>query len=209
MGDFNRTKPISTLFGYDRGTPIDRYYIEAFLAAKSADIAGRVLEVGEASYSHRFGTGITHQDVLHVADRSKGTIIGDLASADTLPRDAFDCIILTQTLQLVYDVAAAVRQLKRALAPGGTLLVTVPGVSSVDRGEWRASWFWAFTEASAVRLFGEVFREGQVEVEQHGNVYSATCFLQGLAVEEVDRDSLDYCDPAYPLCITICARLNE
>ncbi|HEY9363111.1 MAG TPA: glycosyltransferase, partial [Chitinophagaceae bacterium] len=31
-GDFNRTSPFSKEFGYERGGPIDRYYIEKFLA---------------------------------------------------------------------------------------------------------------------------------------------------------------------------------
>ena len=50
--------PISQKFGFDRGTPVDRYYIEVFLAAYSRDIRGRALEVGDASYCRKFGTGI-------------------------------------------------------------------------------------------------------------------------------------------------------
>src|SRR5258708_1276969 len=44
LGDFVRTRPISTSFGFDRGTPIDRYYIENFLGRNAGDIRGRVLE---------------------------------------------------------------------------------------------------------------------------------------------------------------------
>src|SRR2546428_14003991 len=40
-----RTSPISRLYGADRGTGIDRYYIENFLARHASDIHGDVLEI--------------------------------------------------------------------------------------------------------------------------------------------------------------------
>lgn len=203
MGDLARTDPISPCFGYDRGTPIDRLYIERFLASRGRDIRGRVLEVGESTYSRRFGSDIARQDVLHVNDCPEATIIGDISVAGTLPASTFDCIILTQTLHLIYDTAAAVAELHRALRPGGVALVTVPGVSSVDRGEWGKSWHWSLTGQSAARLFGEAFGQENVEIEVHGNVYAATCFLHGLAVEDVERAWLERKDPAYPVTITV------
>ena len=44
-GNMRRTAPFSTAFGSDRGTPIDRYYLERFLDSHRALITGRVLEV--------------------------------------------------------------------------------------------------------------------------------------------------------------------
>jgi glycosyltransferase involved in cell wall biosynthesis len=55
FGDLGSTRPISLDFGFDRGTPVDRYYVEGFLARHASDIRGRVLEIGDASYSRRFG----------------------------------------------------------------------------------------------------------------------------------------------------------
>ena len=206
FGDFARSKPINRHFGYHRGTPIDRFYIESFLASHADDMRGRVLEVGEATYSRRMGSGITHQDVLHVDEHPEATILGDLSREGVLPEEAFDCIILTQTLHLIYDMGAAVAQLERALKPGGVALVTVPGVSSVDAGEWGDSWCWALTAHSARRLFGESFDDQGLAVEAFGNVYAATCFLQGLALEEVDRELLGHRDKCYPVTVTIRAR---
>lgn len=205
-GDLARTKPISRQYGFDRGTPIDRVYIEEFLAACSDDIRGRVLEVGSASYSQRFGSGIAKQDVLHVRNEPGATIVGDLSIPGVLPAGAFDCIILTQTLHLIYDMSAAARELKAALAPGGILLVTVPGVSAVDSGEWGGSWYWSLTGQSAERLFADVFGPENVTVQSHGNVYAATCFLHGLAAEEVEREWLKDRDSSYPVTITVRAR---
>jgi SAM-dependent methyltransferase len=207
FGDFARSRPISRQFGYDRGTPVDRFYIERFLKSHADEIRGRVLEVGETTYSRRFGSGVTHQDVLHVDEsEAEATIAGDLSRPGVLPDEAFDCIILTQTLHLIYNMRAAVTQLERALKPGGVALVTVPGVSSVDAGEWGASWYWALTDQSARRLFGEIFDHQRVVVNTFGNVYAAICFLEGLALEDVDRKLLMLRDKFYPVTVTIRAR---
>jgi SAM-dependent methyltransferase len=123
-----------------------------------------------------------------------------------LTAGAFDCIVLTQTLQLIYDVRLAIRQLHRALAPGGAVLVTAPGISQIDRGEWGKTWFWSFTPAALERLFGEVFGPDAVMIERYGNVFAATTFLQGLAVEEIETADLDPIDPAYPVIIALRAR---
>src|SRR5262245_18392589 len=206
LSDLAVTQPISPAFGFDRGTPVDRHYIEQFLGAKADSIAGHVLEVGEDLYSKQFGRRIERQDVLHLLSQPGASIVGDIAQPGVLPKEAFDCAIVTQTLHLIYDLPAAVGQLREALLPGGSLLVTVPGVSSVDRGAWGKHWMWSLTKESASRLFGGVFDPGTVDWTSYGNVYSATCFLHGLAVEEVERDWLDRSDDSYPVIVAIRAR---
>ncbi len=210
LGDLDSIKPISGDFGFDRGSPIDRYYIARFLAEHAGDICGRALEIGDASYCRRYGTGITQQDVLHVfAGNPEATIVGDVATPGTLPEAAFDCMVLTQTLHLIYDMKAALRQLHDALKPGGTLLLTVPGISQIDRGEWGDTWYWSLTRQSAMRLFSDCFGSDNVQVTVYGNVYAATCFINGLAQEEVDRSKLDAHDPSYPVIVAVRARRAE
>ena len=210
FGDFDRTDPVSPDFGFARGTPVDRYYIEAFLATYSRDIRGRVLEVGDASYCRRFGSGIVQQDVLHVsADNRSATIIGDLSVPGVLPSGAFDCLVITQTLHLIYDLQAAVAALHCALKPGGVLLLTCPGISQVDRGEWGETWFWSITRPAAERMFADVFGAANVAVETRGNVYAAVCFLEGLVLEEVDTAKLEVIDTSYPVIVTVRARKKE
>lgn len=208
FGDLHRVKPISRCFGFDRGLPVDRYYIEKFLMRHASEIVGRVLEVGDDSYTKRFGgSRVARSDVLHVhGGNPRATIVGDLTDPGVLPENAFDCIVLTQTLQLIYDVSLAVRRLYRALAPGGVLLVTAPGISQLDRGEWGNTWFWSFTPTSLRRLFGDVFGPEAVMVEHYGNVFAATSFLQGLAVEELNTADLDPIDHAYPVIVAVRAR---
>ncbi len=204
MGDLDHVRPISVDFGYDRGNPVDRYYIESFLRTHASDIRGRVLEIGDAAYCEEFGTGITQQDVLHIDPEAEGaTLVGDLSQAGILPDDAFDCLVITQTLHLIYDMPAAVDRLRASLKPGGVLLLTVPGISPVDHGEWGGTWYWSLTDRSAERLFGEAFGAENIAVEAHGNAYAATCFVQGMALEEVRRNWLDQTDTCYPVVVTV------
>jgi SAM-dependent methyltransferase len=211
VGDLRRLKPISDSFGFDRGLPVDRYYIERFLARNASEILGRVLEIGDDAYTRKFGgSRVTRSDVLHVAaGNPRATFVGDVTDPRVLPDNAFDCIIFTQTLQLIYDVRAAVVQLHRALAPGGVVLVTAPGISQIDRGEWGNTWFWSFTPTAMERLFGDVFGPEAVMVRRYGNVFAATMFLQGLAVEELDTKDLDPIDRAYPVIVSLRARKSR
>ncbi len=204
FGDLARIAPVSRGFGYARGTPVDRHYIERFLARHSADISGHVLEVGDDHYSEKFGSDITRQDVLNLAEGYPGTtIVGDLAEAGVLEAESFDCIIITQTLQYIYDLPAGVAQLKQALKPGGVILATAPAITPIDCDDWGENWFWSFTAQSARRLFGDAFGKDNVDVAAHGNAFAATCFLQGIAVEELGPEWLDPDDSAYPVNITI------
>jgi SAM-dependent methyltransferase len=205
LGDLDDVVPISDQFGYDRGVPIDRYYIEDFLRRHASDIRGRTLEVGDDAYCRRFGgSQVTHQDVLHVhAGNPAATIVGDLSQAGTLPDETFDCLVLTQTLHLIYDMRAAVQAMQRSLKPGGVLLLTVPGITRVDRDEWGGQWYWSLTAAAATRLFGDAFGAAHVQVESHGNVYAATTFLQGLALSEVNTTKLEASDPCFPVIVAV------
>lgn len=193
FGDLRRTTPIAREFGYQRGGPVDRYYIEGFLAEHRRDIAGRVLEIGDDAYTRRFGgTGVTHSDVLHVDPSAPGvTILGTLEDDAVLPDGVFDCIILTQTLHLIYDFEAALRNIRRSLVPGGVLLMTVPFISQMDDGQWGSSWQYSFTDLAVRRMGDECFAGCAITVRSHGNVLTAVAFLHGLGVGELTRAELD------------------
>ena len=55
FGSLRRLSPISSVWGLDRGRPLDRYYIENFLESHRTDVRGRVLEAGNNAYTVRFG----------------------------------------------------------------------------------------------------------------------------------------------------------
>ncbi|RYF39431.1 MAG: methyltransferase, partial [Cytophagaceae bacterium] len=93
FGSLRRLDPISPIFGKDRDlVSIERFYIESFLESASADVKGRVLELGDASYTKRFGgQKVTKSEVLHyVPGNPDATIVGDFTKPETIPTDAFD-----------------------------------------------------------------------------------------------------------------------
>jgi len=203
LGTVRRTRPLSDHYGRDRGTPVDRWYINRFLAAERGAIAGRVLEVLNRDYTERFGTRVDRSDVLDVDPTNRNaTIVADLAAADTIADDSFDCFVLTQTLQYIYDFEAAVGHVHRILRPGGTVLCSVPAVSRVDRHELESE-YWRFTAASCTRLFSDAFAGGDVRVRTHGNVLTCVAFLLGMAAEELTTRELERDDPFHPLVVTV------
>ena len=203
LGTLHRTTPLSDHWGMERGTPIDRHYISRFLDAHRADVHGHVLEVKDHGYVDRFGAAITRIDVLDI-DRtnSAATIVADLCAADAVPANEFDCIVLTQTLQFIFDVSGAIRNLHRMLRPGGVLLTTVPSIIRSDRVLMSQD-YWRFTTPTCRRLFGDTFGAEHVEVNSHGNVLTAVAFLMGMAREELSRGELDTQDDRFPVLITV------
>lgn len=209
FGSLRRVTPFSEWYGLDRGTPVDRWYIERFLVAHRQDITGRVLEVEDNHYTTTFGGDrVTSSDVLFAPldEIPPGvTIVADLNHADSLPPAAFDCIIFTQVLQFISDVDTALANVRRALAPGGTLLMSVPGISQICREDEAVfGEYWRFTSAAVRMLLERQFAAEQIVVEPVGNPLTATGFLYGLAAEELRVHELEANHPDYELII--CAR---
>ncbi len=203
LGTLRRTTPLSDQWGYDRGTPIDRYYIERFLEVHRQDIHGHVLEVKDSTYTDRYGQNVARKDVLDIdAANPYATVVADLATADSIPADSFDCFILTQTLQFVSDLRASVAHIHRILRPGGVLLCTVPGISRVERA-YASTDYWRFTPASCSLLFDGEFGARQVSVCGYGNVLTAIAFLTGLASEELSQRELATPGEYFPVMIAI------
>ena len=209
FGDLRRQSPICSDWGFSRGTPIDRYYLEQFVARHADDIRGRVLEIGTNEMTQRYGENrVIQSDVLHVADTEPPvTIVADLTKCDEVPAGVFDCIIATQTLQFIYDVHAVVRSLRRMLKTGGVVLATVPGISKIspeDMERWGQ--FWCFTSRSARLVFEEAFASDDVSIEVSGNVLAATAFLNGIAAEELTESELNYVDKSFETLVGIRAQ---
>jgi len=206
IGSLRRTSPVSAAWGWDRGQPIDRYYIENFLAKHAEDVRGRVLEFADDSYARQFGgPKVTKIDILdRLPGNEKATVVADLGQGEQIPSNTFECIICTQVLQYVYDLRAAVRTLYRILKPGGVLLLTAPCIQKIDRAgmeQWGE--YWRFTDVALRRLLEEVFPKDLLNVRSHGNVLPAAASLYGLAREDLLTPDLDYHDPDYPVLIAL------
>lgn len=202
FGSFRRVTPISRGFGMARGTPIDRFYIERFLEKTAADIQGDVLEFADNTYTTRFGGDRVTRSVVWHSEPGDATIVGDLARADHVPSNQFDCIICTQVLLCIFELHSAVRTLHRLLRSGGALLITVPGIAQIARYDMdRWGDYWRFTTLSMQRLLNNCFPDESIEVQSSGNVLSAVAFLHGLAQEDVRRTELEHDDPDYQFVI--------
>jgi hypothetical protein len=204
--DITHTYPISRKFGFDRGTPIDRYYINKFLGENCNFIHGSVLEIADSAYSKQFGTNVTSYKILNYDNSNKNvTIIGDLTKPDTLPEEKVDCFICTQTLNFIFDVQKAIHGCYKLLGEGGCLLCTVSGISQISRYDMD-HWgdYWRFTDLSIRKLFESVFKKENVEVKTYGNVLAANAFLQGLAIEDIpNKTFLDKQDDDYQITIAV------
>jgi len=195
-------QPFGGAWGYDRGLPVDRWYIDRFLEQHRADITGRVLEVKDSGYTDRFGHAVTERAVLDVdAANPHVTHVADLAAGDGLPSAAFECFVLTQTLQYVFDVGAALATAHRLLTPGGVVLATLPVTSRIT--EPPLTDLWRFTPLAATRLFSEAFGADNVTAHGHGNVRTQIAFLDGLAAEDLDVGVLEEDDPRFPLVVCV------
>lgn len=201
-----RTRPISKTVAVDRGTPIDRYFIEQFLEANQEHIRGVCLEVKDNDYTVRFGGAkVTKSDILDVnAENKQATIYGDIRNLSNIPDASYDCFIVTQVLQYVDDLDAAIRECARILKPGGALLVTVPTLGKIDGKEDNVvGHYWRLTVDSARYLFEKHFPPQNLDIKGWGNVLIGMSFWIGLAREELSRKQLEYYDPEYACGVTI------
>lgn len=199
------TKPLSNYHGFDRGAPIDRFYIENFLEQNKEVISGGCLELLNNDYTLKYGgSKVSKSDVLDIDKSNKNaTIIDDLRSLRGIADNSYDCLILTQVLQFIDDTTAAISQCYRILKPGGTILVTLPSLSRIDPISGQAGDYWRFTVASASYLFNKDFKPEQTEVKSWGNVRSGLYFYAGLAQEDSLVKTLEKNDPDFPLIITV------
>jgi SAM-dependent methyltransferase len=183
---------------------VDRWYIEYFLKERANLVQGHVLEVKEDVYATRFGASSV--DVVDIdASNERATIVGDLCDPTTLQAARYDAAIVTQTLQFVSDVEAALRNLLRSLRAGGSLLITVPALSRLCGPDDR--WRWTPIGLEQQLWAAMTAEPAEVKVAGLGSSLSARAFLFGLAADDLDEEVLKVHDPDVPLVVVGCVRL--
>jgi len=208
MGQLRATVPIARAYGFDRGKPVDRFFIERYLQSQAPVIQGRVLEIGDNEYTLLYGGDrVGQSDILHFdAKNPKATFIGDLSCCEHIPDGLFDCLILTQTLHLIYDIRAALGHVHRLLKPGGALIATFPGMSQISDEDWGPTWCWGWSPGQTESLLGQAFPGGEITVETLGNRFAGVAFLHGLVTEELDQARLLDTDGACNFLVGAVAR---
>ena len=112
-------RPASSIFGCERGNAVDRYYIENFLKRNSESIRGDVMEIASNDYIQKYGAEkVTSELILHVKGWGKNAIKGHFETGEGLKEHMIDCLICTQTLQYIYDLKSAIRNIFMILKPG-------------------------------------------------------------------------------------------
>lgn len=204
-GDLRHMEPVSERWGFDRGKPIDRYYIEAFLRKNEIHIQGNCIEVMNDNYIRMFGgEKVSAVEVLDIdPGNEKATITGDLTRAETLPLETFDCFILTQTLPVIYDIRAALINSYTALKPGGVLLITAP---TLCRYSPHPEDLWRFTDVSIRKLIKETMECEDLNVSLYGNLVTSIGFLLGIASEELSKEELNHFDKRFPIIVAASLR---
>lgn len=203
-GDLRRIEPASRSFGFDRGTPIDRVYIESFLSEHADAITGDILEIGDNQYTQKFGKHIKRSVVLAGSVPDAECYSGDLTNVQSLATlGRFDCVIATQVLNFIFELDAAMHGIKSLLKENGVVLVTLAGLAPVSRYD-AERWgdYWRFSDMSAKKLFEKHFESG-VDITCFGNLISATGILHGLSAEELRRDEMAHTDPDYQVLIGV------
>lgn len=198
-------KPISTKYGFDRGKPIDRYFIESFMDENKDLIKGACLEITDPAYIKKFGgEKVTKADALDInKNNPNATIYGDLRNLPEVASNSYDCLIITQTFVMIDDYESAIKECYRILKPGGYVLVTMPSLGPV----WNIdNHYWRWTRASGEYVFRKYFKNDLLEVKTYGNALAGQCFWVGLSLDEISKEELDYNDPFFPIIVGVKVR---
>lgn len=203
----NSTKPVSDTYGFDRGKPVDRYFIEQFIEKNKKHIRGICLEIGNNDYTTRFGGRNVHRiDILDIDTTNKqANIYADLKNLNAISSSTYDCIILTQVLQCIDDVGQAIKECYRILKKNGVLLVTVPSLSRTESAFVSNQDNWRFTTNGARYIFTKIFRDAHVEVTGWGNALLGSNFWLGFSVEDTPKRAFDIYDPNFICGVCIMA----
>jgi hypothetical protein len=204
-GNLRRMRPFSSTFGFERGTPVDRYFLHRFLAEHANDITGAVLEVQTGSYTKRFGHDVTRADTFDIVPQFTPTYLCDFAHCgDVLPSQAYDCLLLPNMLPCVRELDLALPHALRVMRPGGTILASAAGLLPLT-GD--VPDYWRFSPDGWRERLAAAWPGATIEVTGHGNCLTSVAAQLGLALEELTAAELDAHDPRFPVLTTIFARV--
>ena len=198
---------LSSDFGFSRGTPVDRFYIDQFLTEHSNVITGKCMEFGDLSYIEKYGFSVTDKITFNYSEINSMTgknYTGDLSKTETMPSNIFDCIVCINVINFIYDIPAAMAGLYKILKVGGSVILTVAGptahISRYDMDRWGD--YWRISDKALLRLSKEAGFSIQ-KVASYGNAYSASSQLNGFCSEELDSSELFNSHPDYPLVVAL------
>ena len=197
-------KKHSEKFGFDRGTPIDRYYIDHFL--KNLNLENnfnRSLEFGEILYSDSFKVKekyfLSHPE-YETRDIASNQILFDLNSEHSYEGTKFDLILSTNVINFTKNPFVSIKHHIDMLNSRGTLVLTVSAsmpISKFDAERWGD--YWRFTPDGLNQLLRTLNCE--YHIKSFGSFVTSIAFLCGLSAEEIDATDLNKNDDSYPIVV--------
>ena len=202
------TKPSGREFGLERGTAIDRYYIERFLEENRELIYGDCLEIADNTYTLKYGADkVDNAYVLHVEGWGNNAIKGNLETGEGIEENKYDCAIITQTLMFIFDIKKVAGNVYKMLKKNGTALIPVAGSSQISRDDadlWGS--YYGFHKDAMLSLFEPFFGKENVKVQSYGNVKTAMAMLYGMCREELMDCDFEVSDDDYPVVLSVVLR---
>lgn len=197
------TEPVSLQFATERGTPVDRYYIEKFLGSNRKFIKGDVLEIEDNTYTLQFGSDGCKSLVMDVS--SDADIVDFLANLETgegIRDQVADCFICTQTLMYLYDMKSVSENFHRLLKTGGVALITCSGLSQNSRRCMdNYGCTYNFNVDALKRMFADKEKFEVLDAGSYGNVKTVCAHLAGLCGEDLADEDFEVDDKYYPLIV--------
>jgi hypothetical protein len=191
-----------------------RYYWADFLEQQRADFKGYALEIGEtATIRYYGGSNLRQADALDLSAHSPEVkVVADLARADHVAGEQYDCFLVQFTNNVLYDITSALYHALRLLRPGGVLLTNFWCTdfyfhNGLDMGTGAPLYMhWFFTPIQVENLLRGLSLSGDdFSLRVYGNLLTKTAFLMNLPARDLTPHERDACDPGQPLLI--CARI--
>jgi len=199
FGDFDRLSPACLDFGFSRGTPLDRYYLNKFVAESRDLVVGSVLEIGGQKGSHElYGFKNATSYVTMSIDSSDADITTDAHDASAALPESYDSIIIFNVLEHCRRPWVIASNIYSWLKPGGRVFVMIPNMQRIHEGPGD---YWRILPEGLRSIFNQFNVEKLVT---YGNLFTSIAALSGVSSEEIPTGDKDSLDTDYPTitCMT-------
>lgn len=201
-GDLRRGKPFCNEFGFERGTPIDRYYLDKFISSIRHLVKGKVVEIGGA-LSNREQYGFENTSTYDAVDLLSSpfvNICGDIHESNLLKPDYYDTILLFNVLEHCHTPQKVVDNIHNWLASSGYCLAIVPNAQRIHNNPGD---YWRILPDGMKTLFQNF---AKVQVTTYGSPTSLIASYMGIAAQELTHDELTEINPLYPVTTCLVAQ---
>lgn len=202
FGDFKREEPFCPRFGNLRGTAIDRYYLNKFIAEIRSEVKGVTLEIGGSKINRELYnfTNTSSYLTMDVDGGADLDIVGDAHDPNAVDEASLDSIVLFNVLEHCERPWVVVDNIYQWLKPGGQVFCLVPNAQRLHRTPRD---YWRIFPDALDSLFA---RFPQRKLYVYGNLLTTMATYYGIASDELSREELDYYNENYPVANCIHAQ---